>query len=129
MGSFLRSFKRVTVVVLGIYWAALVLFIIGTVGEAWGTYCMIMFWLQVLPSKLILEALPFTVRPPPAILPDQFWLLVFVLGSLVNSLLLAVGAFLVTGIYSLAVTGDRKMADKFGHSRYLTKKKSCITRP
>ena len=116
MSNFMRSFKRVTGAVIGIYWAALVLFIIGSIGEFWGTYCMIMFWLQVAATKLILEALPLTIKPP-SILANQFWLFVFGLCTLVNSLLLAVGAFSVTGIYSLAVAGDLKITDKFGQSR------------
>jgi hypothetical protein len=115
MTNFLRSFRRVAAIVLGIYWAAVVLFIIGSTGEFWGIYCMIMLWLQVGPSKLIIEALPFSIEAL-SIYESQFWLIIFVVGTLVNSVLLTIGAFSVTGIYSLAVASDQKIASKLSQA-------------
>jgi hypothetical protein len=115
MSNFLRSFKRVTAIVLGIYWAAVVIFVIGSIGEFWGTYCMIMFWLQVGPSKIIIETLPFSIDAL-SIFESQFWLIIFVVGTLVNTVLLTIGAFSVTGIYSLAVVSDQKIANKLSQA-------------
>jgi hypothetical protein len=126
MDRLFSIFKRTAIIALSAYGALLVLFLasllveslggLGKVpfglGEYIGNFCMLMYWVQFSFAKLIFGAFPTGFLPGFLKATDPNLLAVFVIGNLLNALLIILVSFCWAAIYSLAEEGDRKLTGR-----------------
>lgn len=130
MSRFKKTFTKTTIIVVSVYFALLILWL-GCVlidkhggfgglpfgiGEVLGGFYMIMFLIQISAAKIMLQGFPpglFQFLQAGSSTGLSFGLII---ANFINIFLLIVFSFVLSGIYFLAMVGDRKMADKFGNS-------------
>ena len=130
MRHFKKTFRKIAIIVVSVYFALLVLWLgcvfidrhdgLGVlpfgIGEVLGGFSIIMFWIQISVAKIILQSFPPRVfqfiqgGSGSGLLPG------LIIGNFINIFLLIVFSFILSVAYSLAKVGDRRMADKFGNS-------------
>ena len=116
MRSFLRAFKRLTVIALCTYAASLLLFSIAyfDIFKLPGGFSYFMFWFQIIPSEFLGLMISKALTPRVLMVTYPNWLIIFGLGSVVNAILIGILLFAIKAIYFLAKAGDQKIAREFG---------------